>query len=127
MSYKLKLGNPEYKVFRNAGIVLCTFKCRVSGNNPESKETGLFKPFRACAKAQCSSKDTFNVETGKRIAQTRAKYEAYKKASKMIFPNQREELNLISNINKAMELVEFSRFLRFLKTREREHLEKLIN
>ena len=65
----------DYKVF-NAKVVVCTLKYEVRYPH---KDWGYYEEFYTITgKAKCSDYDFFDLETGKRIAESRATLKLYK-------------------------------------------------
>ena len=85
----------SYHVDETNKVVVCTLYCNVQFGKHEAyfhiiedmykKKLPYIKwgSFEVKAKARCNASDTFNVETGKRIAESRAKAKAFRTAKKL--------------------------------------------
>jgi transcription antitermination factor NusG len=101
-------------------VTVCRYKCTVIDN----KNKKVISTFIAKGISKCSDNDTLNIEQGRRLADSRAKYYAYKKAVEMY--SQDEIDAIVKAINESVELVEFYNKMLYLKKSEIKHI-KLLN
>lgn len=95
MRNKVLIQKSSFHVDEANKVVVCTLECDMQlAKHPawESIDCGMFKnipcanwygKFTAKAKARCNATDTFSVETGKRIAESRAKAKMFNTASRI--------------------------------------------
>ena len=89
------LMSSSYYIDETNKVVVCTLQCDVQFEKHKAylyifdsmykKKLPYIKcgSFEVKAKARCNASDTFNVETGKRIAESRAKAKAFRTAKKL--------------------------------------------
>lgn len=125
--------NTEYKVFKNH-TVKCTLECVLTDCNEilhmpivrrcvinfDETNDRTTLSFIVSAVAKCDPIDDFNLETGKRIAESRANIKALKVVSDLI----QESRNIVSKIN--TKLAEDFNKTEFILAREKSHLDILI-
>lgn len=116
---KLRFSKPKYASYLEGAINICTYDCTLLYNGMTVQE------FQVVGKALCSKEDTVDETLGRRIAESKAKLLAYKKASLFYGPNfyynNKRELPIVQENIRAYEK------LARCKKLEQEHLKKLCN
>lgn len=97
MRNRVTIVKREFKVNKEKNTVVCIMTCRI--NAPEDvnyaymsgaldnkinkilKTKTVYSPFVVIGTSKCHNEDTFDEVTGKRIAESRAKKDAYEKAT----------------------------------------------
>lgn len=111
--FKLKFGEPRYYVNEKKKTVTCVMTCRLTGNptvmemlyvmrNLESSEMYEYNdiryPFEIAATSKLYPGDTFNVETGKKVARAKAESQAYLNTSNKIGKLIGKYFNMVQNM-----------------------------
>lgn len=124
--------NIEYKVFKER-VVVCNINCEVTGVNfGDIRKTYTYNntplsfyydtiEFDVSAKAKCSPYDIFNLETGKRIAESRATIKAMKVIRAFLEDEVSYYFNIITKLSRDNTKVENILY------REMKHLNDLLN
>lgn len=115
---KLTFSKPKYIINKGEKYVICQFDCII--RDTESKKSSL--SFRVEGKAKCAPTDTYNEVTGKHIAESRAKYEAYRMAHSM-YDNKVREVR--ERLHRDLDFLSFYYFTRYLKNNEKKHIKRL--
>lgn len=126
--FKLKMNQPRYIIQPQSKVVVCIMECSIP-HLPYNchimrkfhEVSGPNYHFTVKGTAKCGSRDTYDEQTGMRIAESKAKEKAISKAYKIMqhyYPMVKEEMNVIENS------IEF--FERELD-RENSHLCDLMN
>lgn len=119
MKTNLTFKSIKYVVNYEKKIVACIIEAKINSFNIPYGEN-----FKVVALSRCSPMDTFNEETGRRIAESRAKIKAYSRA----MGYQKDLCNYLrQSYNAYLKMDEGVRFCGVLVKREKEHLEQLIN
>lgn len=99
-------------------VVVCVLKCDMQlEKHPAWRDiysnmwaklpiVGEYGEFKVKAIAKCSEEDTFDIETGKRIAESRAKSKAFATAAKVYREIEKYFLNCAALVNESMEACE---------------------
>lgn len=110
MKTHIKYNSVNYNVNENKRTVACVMTVSIMGIS-----------FRTVGISVCSKDDTFNAETGKRIAESRAKAQVYVQARKNYMKMQ-------SEMEKNTEFFkQLSAHCKVLQMKEKEHIKKLSN
>ena len=127
--------NPHYQVFQDK-VVKCNMECIISDceelvyvnefrgypiNIEALPDRKIVQSFSVTAIAKCDPKDTFDIETGRRIAESRATIKALNIIDGLI-DNTRQDLNNIKD-----KLRSYSIKTNLILNKENKHLELLIN
>ena len=122
MKTGLIMDDPHYYIDEGKKTVVCTITIRPSATIDvlDYIEINSYKTtVRGVAK--CAPDDEFNITTGMRIAESKAKAKAFKKMAKLLFIVYKE---LEAQVNKLRDMYEFNDYLSF---RELEHVKELGN
>lgn len=116
---KLKFSKPSVKTYKDGKITVCRYKCAIIDNC--TKE--VLSAFNAKGISVCSDSDVVNAECGRRLADSRAKYNAYKEAAEiakipMIEGKLAEVITLFNILN-------FHEEMQYLKKNENKHIRRL--
>lgn len=74
---KLRFSPPVYKTYNGGKITTCLYECE----QVDTRRRKVITKFTVQGKAVCSDSDTPNEKTGKMIAESRAKFLAYKRVA----------------------------------------------
>ena len=110
--FKLKFDEPRYYVNEKKNTVTCVMSCRLTGNpavmemlytmSNLSNDYSLYDNIRYSFEVSATSKlypgDTFDVETGKKVARTKAESQAYLNTSKKIGKLIDKYFNMVQNM-----------------------------
>jgi hypothetical protein len=109
--FKLKFGEPRYYVNEKKKTVTCVMTCRLTGNptvmemlyvmsNLESPEAydNIRYNFEVSATSKLYPGDTFDVETGKKVARAKAESQAYLNTSNRIGKLIGKYFNMVQNM-----------------------------
>jgi hypothetical protein len=119
---KLVFSNPEYHVYETRSTqvktVICLYNCKVKARS--TQETLM--AFKVCGKSECSKQDEFNELLGKRLAESRAKLQAYKNVKQ----SMAADINKLEDIvEKSCSEIEFYDQMKYLIQKESERIEDL--
>lgn len=118
MRNRVKITKASYIVNPGKKVVVCILKCDMqlqkhpawSDIHPKMWTNLPFVDFdgtfRVKAVARCNGKDAFNEETGKRIAESRAKGKAFATAAKVYQEMEKYFLNCAALVNESVEACE---------------------
>ena len=127
--------SPEFKVFNNK-VVKCSIRCLIKEYNnfitPVSKLRGIeltkrqvvnntFCIFTVSGIAKCDKHDTFDLEKGKRIAESRAMIKSFQIISDLAILSKKELAK------KDNALTDYFNRAEYLLAREKDHLNTLID
>lgn len=79
---KLRFSAPVFNTYCDGKITVCQYEC----NLIDTERGIVLMNFKVSGKASCSPMDTIDPVKGKILADSRAKYAAYRKAYKAITP-----------------------------------------
>lgn len=79
---KLRFSAPVFNTYCDGKITVCQYEC----NLIDTERGIILMNFKVSGKASCSPMDTIDPVKGKILADSRAKYAAYRKAYKAILP-----------------------------------------
>ena len=116
---KLRFSEPVRKQYMDGKICLCKYDCTVFDNSNKC----IIAEFGVTGTAKCSPNDTVNPDFGAKLADSRAKLNAYKIAANLVPSNVVEEW--IEEINNKMEMMIFLDQMRYLKRKEISHIEEI--
>ena len=116
---KLKFSKPSVKTYKDGKITVCKYKCMIIDNC--TKE--VLSAFNAKGISVCSDSDTVNAECGRRLADSRAKYNAYKEAASIMNIVDREEF--VNKVKVGIDVLFFYEEMQYLKKAENRHIRKL--
>lgn len=114
---KLRFSPPVYKTYNGGKITTCTYKCEQV--NTRRKE--VISEFTVQGKATCSDQDVPNERIGRNIAESRAKYLAYKRVA--ISPDCLEDCE--TDVDRRSEYLMYQYKIQRCKKRELDHLKTL--
>ena len=113
---KLRFSKPSCKQYMDGKVSVCKYECCIIDN--QTKEV-VFE-FSVTGTAKCSPNDTVNPEFGRKLADSRAKYAAYKKVASR-YP-QDLLLDLAETVNRGINILEFQQTMAYLKKKESDHI-----
>ena len=116
---KLRFSKPLHKQYMDGKVSVCKYDCVILNN--QTKE--VIAEFTVTGTAKCSPNDTVNPELGIKLADSRAKLLAYKRAVGKYPDALCEELSALAN--KAIDILEFQQTLHYLKRKEVEHIKDI--
>lgn len=120
---KLEFSDAKYHVNKEKGTVVCVLTAGYSYDlfNYALANYGPDRTyFEAVGVAKCNPEDKFDEKLGKRLAESKAKRNAYKKYVNILN-------NILSGLTKATGLVEFNKSVMFdYIEREEEHYKELL-
>ncbi len=114
--FKLRFSKPFHKQYMDGKVSICKYECQIVNNL--TKE--IVSEFTVTGTAKCSPNDTVDPEFGKKLADSRAKLAAYKRANNRYPKGQLEDL--IEVVNRAVSILEFHQTLQYLKKKEVDHI-----
>lgn len=118
MRNRVKITKASYIVNPEKKVVVCVLECdmqlqkhpawidiypKMWANLPLVDLDGTFK---VRAIARCNEEDAFDIETGKRIAESRAKSKAFATAAKVYKEIEKYFLNCAALVNESVEACE---------------------
>lgn len=120
---KLSFSEPKYVDWTTKEgnhVVKCIYRC-VMHNTDDSS---IIKKFVSEGYSTCSPNDTFDMKTGRIIADSRAKSNAY--ATCLAGTPNGYIHNVKKAIKKLQDNIDFVKKVRFLKAQEGEHLKYVL-
>lgn len=122
---KLRFEQPVYHVNKEKNTVVCTIEARFDNYELRELDSDFLysdNTFYARGITKCRYPDIFNEETGKRIAESKAKMQAYKKAFNFLD-------SVKKNLNKKFKIITCTQvdYLSPLLAKEEKHLERLLS
>lgn len=122
---KLRFEQPVYYVNKEKNTVVCTIEanfdsCELRELSPDFLYS--YNIFYAKGITKCKELDVFNEEIGKRIAESKAKMQAYKKAFNFLD-------SVKKNLNKKFKIVTGTQvdYLSPLLAKEEKHFKRLLS
>ena len=116
---KLRFSKPFHKQYMDGKVSVCKYECQIVDNQTKD----VVSEFTVTGTAKCSPNDTVNPDFGAKLADSRAKLNAYKIAANLVPSNVVEEW--IEEINNKMEMMIFLDQMRYLKRKEISHIEEI--
>ena len=113
---KLRFSKPFHKQYMDGKVSVCKYECQIFNN--QTKE--IVDQFTVTGTAKCSPNDTVNPEFGRKLADSRAKLAAYKRANSRHPKFVLEEL--AEAANRAIGILEFHQTMQYLKKKEVDHI-----
>ena len=113
---KLRFSKPFHKQYMDGKVSVCKYECQIIDNQTKD----VVSEFTVTGTAKCSPNDTVDPEFGKKLADSRAKFLAYKKAGSRYPKFMLEEL--ATTVDKAMGILEFHGTMQYLKKKEVDHI-----
>lgn len=117
---KLRFSKPSYKNYMEGKLVLCKYDCTLIEN--QTKE--VRDKFTVTGIAKCAPSDKVDVAYGTKLADSRAKLAAYKKAES-VYPKHKQKM-LALLIDQYCDAIEFAQTMKFLKKKEVSHIESIL-
>lgn len=114
---KLRFSKPFIKTYNDGKVTVCRYNCTLI----DSKTKRVTNEFSVTGTAKCSPNDVVDESYGRKLADSRAKYEAYKSALDYVCPGCYEDM--VSSLETLMGIVDFVDMMKYLKTKEREHIQ----
>lgn len=111
--YKLRMNTPKYYIHSHNGTVTCVIECKMLGLPYIPKIAKQFFDNNECFRnydfkvkgiAKCSPGDTYDEQKGLRIAESKAKLKALKKAEKIM---EAYRVNVILEMSKTEHSISF--------------------
>lgn len=116
---KLRFSKPSTRQYMDGKVTVCKYVCTIiDGSTKEVKEK-----FTVTGSAKCSPNDAVNADFGRKLADSRAKFNAYKHAASFICPMCLEELIKVTDEN--INLLEFIDTMHYLKKKEIVHIKTI--
>ncbi len=125
--FKLRFQEAEYHVNKEKRTVICVLKADYDNeldlyrpSNYYNKNFKDFYYFKSVGVAKCDPKDEFDITLGKRIAESKAKRNAYKRYINIIRGFEKD-------LSKSMDIMRYNKavMLDYIK-KEEEHYKTLI-
>lgn len=116
---KLRFSEPFHKTYMDGKISVCKYDCTLVNNQTKQ----VIAEFTVTGTAKCAPNDTVNADFGAKLADSRAKLLAYKKAANY-YPHDMLEV-LAERINNYVEILEFASTMHYLKKKEIDHIEDI--
>ena len=116
---KLRFSKPSIKTYMDGKITVCKYNCVLFDNN--TKQT--VKEFSVTGTSKCADTDTPNADYGRKLADSRAKYSAYKEMANLLPIRELNEMN--ARIKSHCELLSFIDSMKYLRKKEQDHIEYL--
>ena len=113
---KLRFSKPFHKQYMDGKVSVCKYECQIVDNQTKD----VVSEFTVTGTAKCSPNDTVNPEFGKKLADSRAKLAAYKKANNR-YPKYML-VELAETVDRAVGILEFSQTMQYLKKKEVDHI-----
>ena len=113
---KLRFSKPSHKQYMDGKVSVCKYECQIIDNQTKD----IVSEFTVTGTAKCSPNDTVNPEFGKKLADSRAKLAAYKRATSRHPRFALEEL--AETVDKAVGILEFHQTMLYLKKKEVDHI-----
>ena len=117
--FKLRFSEPVHRQYMDGKISLCKYECTVFDNPNKC----IVAQFSATGTAKCSPNDVANPEFGAKLADSRAKLSAYRKAAHILPDEVIEEW--IEQINYKVDMLDFIDQMHYLKKKEVSHIEEI--
>ena len=116
---KLRFSEPFHKTYMDGKISVCKYDCTLVNNQTKQ----VIAEFTVTGTAKCAPNDAVNADFGAKLADSRAKLLAYKKAANY-YPHDMLEV-LAERINNYVEILEFAGTMHYLKKKEIDHIEDI--
>ena len=122
---KLRFEQPVYYINKEKRTVVCTIEASFDSYDLRELDPDFLysnNTFYARGITKCKEPDVFNEEIGKRLAESKAKMQAYKKAFKFLDSFKK-------NLNKKFEIITSTQvdYLSPLLAKEEKHFKKLLS
>lgn len=115
---KLRFSKPTFKKYMGGKICVCIYECKILDTN--TKE--VVDEFKVSGTAKLAKGDTMS-DLGAKLADSRAKLLAYKKAASLI--SEEQYVAYIETIDAMGNLCAFSDFMHCMKRKEVDHIKFL--
>lgn len=115
---KLRFSKPSFRKYMDGEICVCSYKCEILDTN--TKE--VLDSFKVSGTAKLADGDIMS-DLGAKLADSRAKLAAYKKAANIISDEDYE--GFAEMIEAVCNLLDFSDFMHYMKKKEIEHIKYL--
>ena len=116
---KLRFSEPVRRQYMDGKISLCKYECTVFDNSNKC----IVAQFSATGTAKCSPNDKVNPEFGAKLADSRAKLSAYRKAAHILPDEVIDEW--VEKINHQVDMLDFIDQMQYLKKKEISHIEEI--
>ena len=116
---KLRFSEPVRRQYMDGKISLCKYECTIFDNSNKC----IVEQFSVTGTAKCSPNDEVNSEFGIKLADSRAKLNAYKKAAHL-FPVEMVR-EWVEKINHQVSVLDFIEQMYYLKKKEIAHIEEI--
>lgn len=112
---KLRFSKPKYTKDIEKKIIRCIFNCSIV----ETEDAYTYDSYTVVGTATCHPDDAFDEKKGARIANSKAKQQAYKVAK--TFYNKEKIVRLAA---KYIEEVSFCNYMKHLQQEEENHMKE---
>lgn len=116
---KLRFSEPVRRQYMDGKISLCKYECTVFDNSNKC----IVAQFSVTGTAKCSPNDEVNSEFGAKLADSRAKLSAYRKAAHILPDEVIEEW--VEKIGYQVAMLDFIDQMHYLKKKEVSHIEEI--
>ena len=116
---KLRFSKPSIKTYADGKITVCKYDCTLINGNSKR----VMDEFSVTGTSKCSPNDILDAAYGRKLADSRAKLNAYKIAARIISPKEMERL--IEKVNYTYDLIRFVDTMQYLKKKEIDHIKFL--
>jgi len=116
---KLRFSEPVRRQYMDGKISLCKYECTIFDNSNKC----IVAQFSATGTAKCSPNDKVNPEFGAKLADSRAKLSAYRKAAHILSDGEIEEL--VEKVSHQVDMLEFIDQMHYLKKKEVSHIKEI--
>ena len=116
---KLRFSEPIRRQYMDGKISLCKYECTIFDNSNKC----IIAQFSVTGTAKCSPNDTVNPEFGAKLADSRAKLSAYRKASRILPDDVVREW--VEKIDSQIAMLDFIDQMYYLKKKELSHIEEI--
>ena len=113
---KLRFSKPFHKQYMDGKVSVCKYECQIVDNQTKD----VVSEFTVTGTAKCSPNDTVNPEFGQKLADSRAKLAAYKRANNR-YPKYLL-IELAETVDRAVGILEFHQTMQYLKKKEIDHI-----
>lgn len=118
--FKLRFSAPRIKHYKDGLLTVCKYDCTVFDNATK----GIVTEFTVTGTSKCAINDKVNEAFGNKLADSRAKEAAYKRASQLVSEDKIYEME--ETVCKFMNLIAFVDKMRYLRKKETTHIEDII-
>lgn len=118
---KLRFSKPSVRTYMDGKVTVCKYDCTLIDGNTKT----IVEKFSVKGTSKCAPSDNVDADFGRKLADSRAKFEAYKVASNMVDPECIK--CMIEEIKCNYETIDFIETMQYLKRKEADHINYLHN